>query len=441
MATSGMHGTANGADQNVELWRMRRLIQRLDAARGNGTSMISLVVPAGGQVVRATRLLEEEVGTAACIKSQVNRLSVEAAIASVRQRLKLYSKVPANGLVIYCGSVLTDGRKSKKVTIDFEPCRPLNKFMYLCDSKFHTEPLKSLLEDDVTYGFIVVDGKETLYGTLSGSNKTVLHSFKENLPKKHGRGGQSAMRFARIRMEKRHHYLRKVAEGATAAFLADGQVNVHGLVLAGLAHFKTELSRSDMFDPRLQERVLKVVDVGYGGESGFNQAIELAAPVLSNVTFLHEKRLIGRYFDEISQDTGRFCFGVDDTLRALEMGAVSILIVWENLDITRYLLKNHQTDGTEILCLSDDQMKDRDLFQDQETGVELELQESMPLLEWFANNYKNFGSTLEIVTDKSQEGAQFVKGFGGIGGLLRYKVEFEALQPDIANEFDLEAYN
>lgn len=42
--------------------------------------------------------------------------------------------------------------------------------------------------------------------------------------------------------------------------------------------------------------------------------------------------------------------------------------------------------------------------------------ESMPLLEWFANNYKKFGATLEIVTDKSQEGSQFVKGFGGIGG-------------------------
>jgi peptide chain release factor subunit 1 len=30
---------------------------------------------------------------------------------------------------------------------------------------------------------------------------------------------------------------------------------------------------------------------------------------------------------------------------------------------------------------------------------------------------------LEIVTDKSSEGNQFVKGFGGIGGILRYKVE------------------
>ena len=55
-----------------------------------------------------------------------------------------------------------------------------------------------------------------------------------------------------------------------------------------------------------------------------------------------------------------------------------------------------------------------------QTGVELELADAMPLLEWFANNYKNFGATLEIITDRSQEGAQFVKGFGGIGGMEKY---------------------
>ena len=60
-----------------------------------------------------------------------------------------------------------------------------------------------------------------------------------------------------------------------------------------------------------------------------------------------------------------------------------------------------------------------------ETGVELELLEEMPFLEWMANNYKNFGANLEIITDRSQEGSQFVKGFGGIGGILRYKVDFQ----------------
>jgi eRF1 domain 2 len=40
----------------------------------------------------------------------------------------------------------------------------------------------------------------------------VLGKFSVELPKKHGRGGQSALRFARLRMEKRHNYVRKVGD-------------------------------------------------------------------------------------------------------------------------------------------------------------------------------------------------------------------------------------
>ncbi len=64
-----------------------------------------------------------------------------------------------------------------------------------------------------------------------------------------GRGGQSALRFARLRMEKRHNYVRKVAEVAVQLFISSDRPNVAGLVLAGSADFKTELSQSDMFDP------------------------------------------------------------------------------------------------------------------------------------------------------------------------------------------------
>lgn len=75
-----------------------------------------------------------------------------------------------------------------------------------------------------------------------------------------GRGGQSALRFARLRMEKRHNYVRKVAETAVQLFVSNDKVNVAGLVLAGSADFKTELSQSDMFDPvRKQADWLAVV--------------------------------------------------------------------------------------------------------------------------------------------------------------------------------------
>lgn len=50
-------------------------------------------------------------------------------------------------------------------------------------------------------------------------------------------------------MEKRHNYVRKVAETAVQLFVSNDKVNVAGMVLAGSADFKTELSQSDMFDP------------------------------------------------------------------------------------------------------------------------------------------------------------------------------------------------
>jgi peptide chain release factor subunit 1 len=45
---------------------------------------------------------------------------------------------------------------------------------------------------------------------------------------------------------------------------------------------------------------------------------------------------VQKYFDEISQDTGKYCFGVEETLKALDAGAVEQLIVWDNLEIMRY---------------------------------------------------------------------------------------------------------
>lgn len=382
--------------------------------------------------------------------------------------------------------------------------QPINTSLYLCDNKFHTEALAELLESDAKFGFIVMDGNGALYGTLAGNTREVIQKFTVDLPKKHGRGGQSALRFARLRMEKRHNYVRKVAEHAVQHFITDDKVNVQGLVLAGSADFKTELSQSDMFDQRLQAKIIKVVDVSYGGENGFNQAIELAAESLSNVKFVQEKKLIQKYFDEISHDTGKYCFGVDDTIRGLEMGAVETLIVWENLDVTRHVLRDSQ--GAEhivyahapppaasnnkneaaigIAALSE---VDRAKFIDKATGLEMEqAAEPMNLLEWFSEKYKDFGAELEFVTNRcvsplffsssfalssrrfglatgsarlpdtrgysvltshviivpprrSQEGSQFVKGFGGIGGLLRYKVDFaeiaDALEQGDEDEF------
>merc|ERR1719181_2657400 len=244
-------------DMAIEQWKLRRLIKQLEGAKGAGTSMISLVIPPKDDINRVNTLLTTEYGTASCIKSRVNRLSVLAAITSTQQRLKMYNRTPNNGLIIYCGEIITDDGKEKKLTIDFEPFKPIGTTMYLCDNKFHCEDLAELLESDDKFGFLIMDGNGALYGTVTGNHREVLHKFSVELPKKHGRGGQSALRFARLRLEKRHNYVRKVAEIATQCFISHAKPNITGLIIAGSAEFKTELTSSDLFDPRLEAILIK----------------------------------------------------------------------------------------------------------------------------------------------------------------------------------------
>ncbi|CAB3225666.1 unnamed protein product [Arctia plantaginis] len=429
--------SSSSNDREVEIWKLKRLIKSLESARGNGTSMISLIIPPKYQIGRMNKMLTDEFGTASNIKSRVNRLSVLGAISSVQQRLRLYSKVPPNGLVIYCGTALADHGKNKKVSVDFEPFKPIKTSLYLCDNKFHTEALMTLLVSNEKVGFIVIDGNGVLFGSLEGNVREVLYKYSVDLPKKHGRGGQSALRFSRQRMEKRHNYIRKVAETAGEIFILHDKPNIISMIIAGSGELKHCLYQSDMLDGRLRDKVIKVVDISYGAEKGFNQAIEQAAEVLQDVKFVQEKKLLNKYFEEVSQDTGKYCFGVQDTLHLLEQGVIETLICWENLDIQRYVMKSLTTDEEIIMHVTAEQGADKDYLKEKANGVELDQVDREALLDWLANNYKNYGAKLTIVTEKTNEGNQFVHGFGGIGGLLRYKVDFQSVQLD-GEEVDIE---
>jgi len=77
-------------------------------------------------------------------------------------------------------------------------------------------------------------------------------------------------------------------------------------------------------------------------------------------------------------------------------------------------------------------------FKDEDNGSDLEVIDNTPLTEYYMEFYKNLVSKMEIITEKTSEGNQFVKGFGGIGGILRYKVEqnFELMDDNGFNDED-----
>lgn len=174
---------------------LENLIKRLQMVKGKGTTLVSLYVPGTlTQITKANRLIAEEYGTARNIKSSVTRHAVMSALNGVQQQLKSFiRKVPENGIVIFCGESISE--------VIYAP-KSVRNLVYRCDSHFHLESLKEMIQDDgVDYGFIILDGKEALFATVNGSHgKKVLLKYYVDLPSKHGRGGQSANRFARQRV-------------------------------------------------------------------------------------------------------------------------------------------------------------------------------------------------------------------------------------------------
>ena len=112
------------------------------------------------------------------------------------------------------------------------------------------------------------------------------------------------------------------------------------------------MQQSDHFDNRLKGLIIATVDVSYGFDQGFNQAISLAQDSLTNVKFVQEKKVIGRFFEEIALDTGMITFGVEDTMKALELGALETMMLFENIEIMRYEIKNPVKNETKTFLLN-----------------------------------------------------------------------------------------
>lgn len=359
----------------IERWKLKKLIKELNGIKGSATSCITVYVNAGEQISGVIQLLRNEEGTAINIKSRVNRQSVLGAITKIVYLLSTFSRPPINGMALFA---------TETEVHMVELMKPINKSLYLCDKQFHTEHLLELLSDEETYGYVVIDGNGFLFGTLSGSHKQTLYKESVDLPKKHRAGGQSSVRFGRLRMEKRHNYVRKVAESANRIYLPLIKT-LKGLVFAGSAEFKQVLFESEILDPRIKALVISIIDVSYGGENGFQQAMELSSGVIVNEKLNREKALIEEFMNEIKTD-GNYCFGEKELRYMIELGAVKVVIIWEELD----------------------------------------------LVEWLS---AQTGFDLRIVSNCTSVGTQFVQGFGGIGGILRYKVE-KVEEVGEPNDFD-----
>ena len=400
-------------EDDVNLWKTKKLLTMLREATGAGTSVVSIILRPGESIHKMSQKLVEEQGTATNIKTNVNKKSVLSAISSAQHRLKMYSKCPPNGLVIYSGEVIGSDGKERKLVLDFEPFKPINTTMYLCDNRFHIEPLENILLDEKKYAFIIVDGNGYMLATVSGNTRQILDKMEVELPSKTRRGGQSSNRYARLRDIAKHEYVKKVCERLKSNLILDDKIAVEGIIVAGNADVKNDLLSCALLDARIRGKVISTLDISYGGQTGFEHAINLSKEKLGNMKYIAEKTLLDSYFENIARDTGMFSFSPIDTISALEAGAVDTLIVWEDLKLEKWKLSRA---GEEIVRYVNPDTTG--------LGADEKLIEKIPLIDYLVENHKGFGATLKFVSDNTSEGSQFVKGFGGLGAILRYKMDF-----------------
>ncbi|MCQ4153262.1 MAG: peptide chain release factor aRF-1 [Archaeoglobi archaeon] len=397
------------------MYEFKKKLEELDSYRGKGTELITLYIPPDRNIADIANQLREELSQASNIKSKQTRTNVINGLEAILNRLKLYRKPPEHGMVILSGLVTIDGRE-KHITEIIEPPEPVPLYKYHCDSKFYLEPLKDMLREKKVYGLIVLDRREATIGLLKGRRIEVLDYDTSMVPGKHRQGGQSSVRFERLREIAIHEFYKKVGEMATNAFLPHKDKLV-GILIGGPSPTKDEFYQGEYLHHELQRKVLGLFDVGYTNESGLYELVDKAKDLLSEVDLVREKNLMNRFLYEISRD-GLAVYGEEEVRRYLELGAVDTLLVSEDLRLERVRYRCPTCGAERVVTLKGKAVSRQICEKD---GVEMEEVERIDIALELSEIAERMNTKVEFLSNETEGGEMLLKAFGGIAGILRYK--------------------
>ncbi len=399
-----------------ERYLFRRKLEEIEGAEGRGTELVSLFVPPGRQISDVTSLLKSELSQSSNIKSKSTRKNVMSAIESILVRLKSFRTVPENGIVFFVGHRQVGADQTQMVSHVVEPPEPVPTYLYRCDSRFYTEPLREMLREKEVYGLVVIDRSEATLGLLKGKRIEVIKNLQSLVPSKHSKGGQSARRFERLIEQAAHEFFVKVGGLMTDAFLAMGELK--GILIGGPGYTKDFFLEKDYIHHELKKKVLETFDVGYADESGLREMVEKAKETLSDLDLMREKRLMQAFLEEVKRpDEGMAVYGEAEVRGALELGALDTLLVSEGLRKLRMKVKcpacGHEAEVTK---------ETEDPGSCPECSTYLNVVEKVDMVEELHETAEKLGTKVELISADSEEGQLFWRAFGGLGGILRYRV-------------------
>ena len=410
---------------SVALYKTRKMLRELSSKTGKGTELISLYIPPKKALHEVLNNLREEYGTATNIKSDSTRNHVQDALTKTQQRLKLFKKTPENGIVLFVGSLMTNGPGSEQVFVnEIIPPRPVQTYLYRCDDHFHLEYLMDMIKEVDVIGVISIDSTEAGLGVLTGAKIVVDEVLTSGVGGKTRAGGQSARRYERLREMNLSGYYNRVAEHAKKLFLEQNKIK--GLIISGPGPTKDSLLKSDYLDYRLREKILAEVDGAYSGAEGVREAIEKSSDVLKDMRVIEEKKLIQRFLSEIHKEKSLAAYGIKEVMDATTKGAVEVIIASEDLNMLNILLKCNRcsTDRNKILNrTSYVQEKQKFLSESCEScqAVDFTITET-DLIEILEDKASETGTRIEVLGSGSEEG-RMLMSFSGLGAILRYRMQ------------------
>lgn len=397
------------------MYEFKRKLEELEKYRGRGTELITLYIPPDKNIADISNQLRSELSQASNIKSKQTRTNVQAGIEAILNRIKHFRKPPENGMVIISGVVNING-KEKHITEIIEPPEPVPLYKYHCDSKFYLEPLKEMLVEKKLYGLIVIDRREATIGLLKGKRIEVLDWDTSMVPGKHRQGGQSSVRFERLREIAIHEFYKKVGEMANNSLLQYKEKLV-GILIGGPSPTKEEFYQGEYLHYELQKKVLGLFDVGYTDESGLYELVEKAKDVLQEVDIVREKELMQRFLKEVARD-GFAAYGEEEVRRFIELGAVETLLLSEDLRYERVRYRCPKC-GKEVEMTVREGVE-RTPFCEQD-NVNMEEVERRDVVLELSDYAESKGAKVEFLSTESEEGEMLYKAFGGIAAILRFK--------------------
>jgi len=399
-------------------YEFRRKLEELEKYKGRGTELITLYIPPDKNIADISSQLRNELSQAQNIKSKQTRTHVITGLEAILQRLKYYKKPPKNGMVIISGVIDLGGGKEKHITDIIEPPEPVPLYKYHCDSTFYLDPLKEMLAEKKVYGLIVLDRREATIGILKGKRIETLAYTTSNVPGKHRQGGQSSVRFERLREIAIHEFYKRVGEKASETLL-QYKSDLLGVLIGGPSPTKEEFYEGNYLHHEIQKKVIGLFDVSYTDESGLHELVEKASDVLHELDIMREKRIMNRFLKEVVKD-GSAAYGEEEVRKYLNMGAVDTLLLSEDLryervkfrcpvcgDVKEVTVKENSI--PEVICEKDD--------------VKMEEVERKDVILELAEIAESAGTKVEFISSDSEEGAMLKNAFGGIGALLRFKAE------------------